>query len=177
MKTIEIYNYDTNETVMTFNTRKSKNIQKAVIDYLKTNNYNFILQGKIIPNVKSDIYWLSYNKNTGQSLKLWYREKEIVKQQEDKYYILDIRLNKEQRQYFESKGYYCYDIRESCLYGDGGCIERNVLVNNCGSIITNKDLGLTDRNYAMRLDDLMDNFKEMSYEEYDSIKKDNGYEL
>lgn len=109
--------------------------------------------------------------------KQYLKYKESQEKENNKYYILDIRLNKEQRKYFEDKGYFCYDMRESCLYGDGGWVERYVLINNCGSIITNKDLGLNEKNYAMRLDDLMDNFKEMSYEEYQELTKDNEYEF
>ena len=95
----------------------------------------------------------------------------------NKYYMLDIRLSKEQRKFFEDKGYYCYDMRDSCLYGDGGWVEKHVFVNNCGSIITNKDIGLNERNFAMLLDNLMDNYTPMSYEEYQDIIKDNSYEL
>lgn len=106
-----------------------------------------------------------------------YKEYLKCKDSQNKYYMLDIRLNNEQRKYFENKGYYCYDMRDSCLYGDDGTVEKNVLINNCGSLITTKDLGLDEQNYAMRLDDLMDQFKEMSYEEYQNITKDNSYEL
>jgi len=72
MKKIEIYNYETNETFAVIETRK-KDYQKAVISYLKENNYRLLLQGKVTPEL-ADVYWLSYNPNTKQQLKLWYRE-------------------------------------------------------------------------------------------------------
>ena len=79
MKKIEIYNYDTNETFAVIDTNKKKYFQKEVINYLKNRNYNLIIQGKVIPNIESDIYWLAYNKDTGEKMKLWYREVEKEK--------------------------------------------------------------------------------------------------
>lgn len=79
MKKIEIYNYDTNETFAVIETNKKKYLQKEVINYLKSNNFNLIVQGKAIPNVELDVYWLAYNKDTGEKMKLWYREVEKEK--------------------------------------------------------------------------------------------------
>ena len=79
MKKIEIYNYDTNETFAVIETNKKKYLQKEVINYLKSNNFNLILQGRAVPNVELDIYWLAYNKDTGEKMKLWYREVEKEK--------------------------------------------------------------------------------------------------
>lgn len=86
MKKIEIYNYDTHETFAIIETRK-KNLQKEAIDYLKNHNFKLILQGKVTPEV-ADVYWLSYNIETKEQLKLWYREYE--KQKETKDFDLDI---------------------------------------------------------------------------------------
>ena len=79
MKKIEIYNYDTNETFAVIDTNKKKYFQKEVINYMKNRNFNLIIQGKVIPNVEADIYWFAYNKDTGEKMKLWYREVEKEK--------------------------------------------------------------------------------------------------
>lgn len=79
MKKIEIYNYDTNETFAVIDTNKRKNFQQEVINYMKNRNFNLIIQGKVIPNVEADIYWLAYNKDTDEKMKLWFRELEKEK--------------------------------------------------------------------------------------------------
>ena len=79
MTKIELYNYDTNETFAVMETNKKKYFQKEVINYLKNRNYNLILQGRAVPNVELDVYWLAYNKDTGEKMKLWYREVEKEK--------------------------------------------------------------------------------------------------
>jgi len=79
MKKLEIYNYDTNETFAVIDTNKRKNLQQEVINYMKNRNFNLIIQGKVIPNVEADIYWLAYNKDTGEKMKLWFRELEKEK--------------------------------------------------------------------------------------------------
>lgn len=79
MKKIEIYNYDTNETFAVIETNKKKYLQKEVINYLKSNNFNLIVQGRAVPFVELDVYWLAYNKDTGEKMKLWYRELEKEK--------------------------------------------------------------------------------------------------
>ena len=79
MKTIEIYNYDKKKTEFIIQTRKSKNIQNDVIKYLEDQNYDLIIQGKIVPGSEMNIYWLACNKNTKKIVKLWYKEKKISK--------------------------------------------------------------------------------------------------
>lgn len=79
MKKIEIYNYETNETFAVIDTNKRKNFQQEVINYMKNRNFNLIIQGKVIPNVEADIYWFAYNKDTGEKMKLWFRELEKEK--------------------------------------------------------------------------------------------------
>ena len=88
MKIIEIYDYDTKDTIMSLKTNKKKHIQKDVIDYLKKEGFNLLLQGKITPFSDAYLYWLAYNKNTGKTMKLWYREKE-------KYNIIEEEVEKE----------------------------------------------------------------------------------
>ena len=91
---------------------------------------------------------------------------------EKAFYILDYRLSREQRAYFEENGFYCYDLRESCLYGDGATIEKNVLINNCGSIITTFDLGLNDKKQYVLLDEVMDKCKCLEYGEVEKYYKE-----
>lgn len=80
MKTIEIYNYDKKKTEFIIQTRKSKNIQNDVIKYLEDQNYDLIIQGKIVPGSEMNIYWLACNKNTKKIVKLWYKEKENIEE-------------------------------------------------------------------------------------------------
>ncbi len=51
-------------------------------------------------------------------------------------------LNNEERKFYESKGLYCYDLRDSDFGNDIGSIEKRVSVNNIGSMITNKEIKL-----------------------------------
>ncbi len=56
-----------------------------------------------------------------------------------KYYITDY-VPKKEKQDLLKKGLYCYDLRD-CDFGSGiASIEKQVLVNNIGAIITNKEL-------------------------------------
>lgn len=75
MKEIEVYDYDSKNTITVLKTNKRKNIQDDVINYLKQLGFNLLLQGKITPDNDSYLYWLAYNKKTGEKRKLWYREK------------------------------------------------------------------------------------------------------
>ena len=88
MKYIEIYNYETNKVIDTLETKKSKNIQKDVIDYLQRKNYSLWLQGAVSPT-NNNVYWLARNKITNETLKIWYREKELLKDKEDNKLVLD----------------------------------------------------------------------------------------
>ena len=109
MKTIEIYDYDTNKPKFTIQTRKTKNIQDDVIKFLKDQKYRLIIQGKVIPNIETNLYWLAYNKDTKENIKLWYREKENIKEK-DTFDIIGLRLSNEQRQKLKELGYNTYDI-------------------------------------------------------------------
>jgi hypothetical protein len=70
-------------------------------------------------------------------------------------------LNKEERKFYESKGLFCYDLRDSCLFMDGGTIEKYVLVNNCGSIIMNKKIDILEVGGYISLDFLLKNSIDM----------------
>ena len=55
-------------------------------------------------------------------------------------YLVTHTLDNNERKKYEKMELYCYDLRD-CDSGNGiASIERNVLVNNIGSIITNKEL-------------------------------------
>ena len=58
-----------------------------------------------------------------------------------KYLITHILSNEERKQY-ESKGLYCYDLRDSDFGNDIASIEKRVIVNRIGSMITNKEIKL-----------------------------------
>ena len=61
-----------------------------------------------------------------------------------KYLVTHI-LSNEERQNYESKGLYCYDLRDSDDGKDIATIEKRVIVNRVGSMITNKEIKLGDR--------------------------------
>lgn len=57
-------------------------------------------------------------------------------------YIVTHILSNEERQNYESKGLYCYDLRDSDFGNDIASIEKRVLVNRIGSMITNEEIKL-----------------------------------
>lgn len=61
-----------------------------------------------------------------------------------KYLITHI-LSKEERQEYESKGLYCYDLRDSDDGRDIATIEKKVFVNRVGSMITNEEIKMEDK--------------------------------
>lgn len=61
-----------------------------------------------------------------------------------KYYVTDT-LSNEERKDYKSKGLYCYDLRDSDYDNDIASIERRVIVNNIGSMITNKEIKMGDK--------------------------------
>lgn len=61
-----------------------------------------------------------------------------------KYLITHI-LSKEERQEYESKGLYCYDLRDSDDGKDIATIEKKVFVNRVGSMITNEEIKFEDK--------------------------------
>lgn len=58
-----------------------------------------------------------------------------------KYLVTHI-LSNEERQKYENMGLYCYDLRDSDFGNDIGSIEKKVMVNRIGSMITNKEIKL-----------------------------------
>lgn len=61
-----------------------------------------------------------------------------------KYLVTHILSNEERKQY-ESRGLYCYDLRDSDFGNDIASIEKRVSVNRIGSMITNKEIKLGDK--------------------------------
>ena len=57
-------------------------------------------------------------------------------------YLVTHTLSKEERKEYESKGLYCYDLRDSDFGNKIASIEKHVMVNNIGSMITNKEIKL-----------------------------------
>ena len=172
MKTIEIYDYDTNKPKFTIQTRKTKNIQNDVIKYLKDQKYNLLLQGKVTPNIEEKIYWIAYNKETKESVKLWYREKENIKEK-DAFDIIGLRLSKEQRQQLKNLGYNTYDIG-SDSFNEPDYVSNKIIINHIGTLITTKDLHLNNYDYV-DLDKAINGCEE-KHIDLDSIL-DNGKEL
>ena len=172
MKTIEIYDYDTNKPKFTIQTRKTKNIQNDVIKYLKDQKYNLLLQGKVTPNIEEKIYWIAYNKETKESVKLWYREKENIKEK-DAFDIIGLRLSKEQRQQLKNLGYNTYDIG-SDSFNEPDYVSNSIIINHIGTLITTRDLHLNNYDY-MDLNKAINGCEE-KHIDLDSIF-DNGKEL
>lgn len=73
-----------------------------------------------------------------------------------KYLVTSYKDNAE-KQEIESKGLYCYDLRHSDEGGEIATIEKSVLVNRIGSIITDKELKFGNKIYNSFID-----FKEFS---------------
>lgn len=57
-------------------------------------------------------------------------------------YLVTHVLSNEERQKYENMGLYCYDLRDSDFGNDIGSIEKKVMVNRIGSMITNKEIRL-----------------------------------
>ncbi|CDA16238.1 uncharacterized protein BN716_01015 [Clostridium sp. CAG:571] len=61
-----------------------------------------------------------------------------------KYLITDIK-GKEEKLKLEEMGLYCYDLRDSDDDRDVASIEKHVIVNRIGTMITNKEIKLGDK--------------------------------
>jgi hypothetical protein len=61
-----------------------------------------------------------------------------------KYLVTDIK-SKEEKQKLEEMGLYCYDLRDSDDGRDIASIEKCVVVNRIGTMITNKEIKLGDK--------------------------------
>lgn len=77
----------------------------------------------------------------------------------------------EEKKYYKDNGFYVYDLRESCFYGDGGTIAPSVLINNVGNIITDQDLGSIDTWDEISLDDVIDTATMVEINYFDEIIK------
>lgn len=106
-----------------------------------------------------------------------------------KYLVTSYKDNAE-KQEIESKGLYCYDLRHSDEGGEIATIEKSVLVNRIGSIITDKELKFGNKYYnnfidfeefsarnteVYTIEQLQDNPKEKVNE--NSHKVINGYSI
>ena len=58
-----------------------------------------------------------------------------------KYLVTDT-LNKNERLAYEMKGLFCYDLRDSDYGNDIATIEKRVIVNNIGSILTDEEIDM-----------------------------------
>lgn len=61
-----------------------------------------------------------------------------------KYFVTHI-LSNEERKLYESKGLYCYDLRDNDYGNNIASIEKRVCVNRIGSIVTNKEIKISDK--------------------------------
>ena len=54
-------------------------------------------------------------------------------------------LDTKDRKELEEKGLYCYDLRHSDFGGEIACIEKDVLVNRAGSMVTDEEIQLGNK--------------------------------
>lgn len=54
-------------------------------------------------------------------------------------------LDMEEKKQYEEKGLFCYDLRNSDDGIETATIEKHVLVNRCGSMVTNEEIPLGDK--------------------------------
>ncbi len=78
-------------------------------------------------------------------------QKRVWKGRKMKYLVTNYKDNAE-KQEIESKGLYCYDLRHSDEGGEIATIEKSVLVNRIGSIITDKELKFGNKYYNNFID-------------------------
>lgn len=57
-------------------------------------------------------------------------------------YSIEPHMDKKERDKIRKKGLYCYDIRQADIGGGYATIERNVVVNRAGTIVTDKEIYL-----------------------------------
>lgn len=62
-------------------------------------------------------------------------------------YLITHDMNDKEKQNIEKKGLYCYDLRDSDEGGEIATIEKSVLVNQIGSIITDEELKFGNKYY------------------------------
>ena len=106
------------------------------------------------------------------NFKLWYREKENIKEK-DTFDIIGLRLSNEQRQKLKELGYNTYDIG-SDSFDEPDYVSNRIIINHIGTLITTRDLHLNNYDYV-DLDKAINGCEE-KYIELDSIL-DTGKEL
>lgn len=84
-----------------------------------------------------------------------------------KYLITSWKNNKEKKE-IERKGLHCYDLRSDDDGFSIATIEKNVLVNRVGSIITDKKLNFNSKNLKKYID--FEKFSDVN-KEVDSIEQ------
>lgn len=62
-------------------------------------------------------------------------------------FLITSYMDKQEKEEIKSKGLYCYDLRHSDDGTEIATIEKSVLVNRVGSIITNKELTFDDTSF------------------------------
>ncbi len=60
-------------------------------------------------------------------------------------YLETHHLDIEEKRQYEEKGLFCYDLRNSDDGVETATIEKHVLVNRCGSMVTNEEIPLGDK--------------------------------
>lgn len=86
-------------------------------------------------------------------------------------------LDAKDRKELEEKGLYCYDLRHSDFGGEIACIEKDVLVNRAGSMVTDEEIQLGNKypdDYKDYEEFIKENENVNSIEEllYSKIKKE-----
>lgn len=64
-----------------------------------------------------------------------------------KFYVTDFLTNDEKKKY-EKLGLFCYDLRGSDDGSEIANIERRVIINNVGAIITNKEINFNSHSFV-----------------------------
>ena len=80
-KVIDVYDRNSDITIYSFIPKRTKNIDKQVINHLESVGFRLLVQGSVTPE-KRDLYWLASNKDY-KNLHLSYREKYIEKKDID----------------------------------------------------------------------------------------------
>ena len=82
-----------------------------------------------------------------------------------KYYVTHS-LNRNEKHAYEMSGLFCYDLRDSDFGNDIASIEKRVLVNNIGSMVTDREIdmgkaGFADYNEFCSKNEAVDKIKDL----------------
>ncbi len=113
---------------------KSKQI-KEIINYMSKEMKGDFQYGQFSPVIKKYL-------NIANQIEKNEKSKERY---ENIKYLVTHTLSNEERKEYESKGLYCYDLRDSDFGNDIASIEKRVCVNRIGSMVTNKEIKLGDK--------------------------------